>query len=77
MEEQNKLELLTPAQRELEEIAFVYLELVGPLSARRITDRIYTALEKLKAHPILQVENLHQFLNYFLCIYIPKYSSNL
>jgi plasmid stabilization system protein ParE len=49
------LELLTPAQRELEEIAYAHLELVGPLSARKITDRIYSALEKLRTYPDLGV----------------------
>ena len=53
MDEPYKLELLTPAQRELEEIARVHLELVGPASARRITDRIYDALEKLEQYPYL------------------------
>jgi plasmid stabilization system protein ParE len=51
MDKKYKLELLTPAQCELEGIARVHLELSGPLSARKITDRIYTALEKLRTHP--------------------------
>ena len=51
MDKRYRLELLTPAQRELEEIARVYLELVGPSSARKITDRIYTALGNLQTHP--------------------------
>ena len=55
MEEQYRLELLAPAQRELEEIARVHLELVGPISARKITDRIYSALGKLKIYPNLGV----------------------
>jgi len=55
MEKQYKLELLTPAQRELAEIARVHLELVGVLSARKNTDRIYDALEKLKNHPNLGI----------------------
>ena len=46
-----RLEILTPAQRELEEIALVHYELVGPDSARKITDRIYDALERLTRHP--------------------------
>jgi len=29
----------------------MHLELVGPSSARKITDRIYTALGNLQAHP--------------------------
>jgi len=55
MEEQYRLELLAPAQRELEEIARVHLELVGPLSARKITDRIYAALGKLESYPDLGI----------------------
>jgi plasmid stabilization system protein ParE len=50
-----ELELLTPAQCELEEIGRVHLEIVGPLSARKITDRIYSALEKLKTFPDLGI----------------------
>jgi len=37
MDKKYELELLTPAQRELEEIGRVHLEIVGPLSARKIT----------------------------------------
>lgn len=55
MDEKIKLELLAPAQRELEEIALVHLQLVGPVSARKITNRIYTALEKLERHPNLGI----------------------
>ena len=55
MENHYKLELLLPAQRELEEIARVHLALVGPVSARRTTDRIYSALKKLETHPNLGV----------------------
>ena len=43
-----KLEILTPAQRELEEIALVHLELVGRVSARNITNKILGSLERLK-----------------------------
>ena len=46
-----KLKILTPAQRELEEIAAVHLELAGSGSARKITDKIFTALERLKRYP--------------------------
>ena len=49
------LELLAPAQRELEEIARMHFEIVGPQSARKITDRIYSALEKLKQFPNLGI----------------------
>ena len=47
-----KLKILTPAQRELEEIARVYLELAGADSARRITDQILDSLERLKLCPL-------------------------
>ena len=46
------LVLLTPAQRELEEIARVYLELAGADSARTITDQILDSLERLKTYPL-------------------------
>ena len=47
-----RLEIVTPAQRELEEIARVHLDLVGPVSARKITDQIYGSLERLKTFPM-------------------------
>ena len=48
MEKQYKLELLAPAQRELDGIASLHIELVGPASARKITERIYSSLENLE-----------------------------
>ena len=51
MAKQYSLELLDPAQHELEEIARIHNRLVGPFSARKITERIYNALEKLKLYP--------------------------
>ena len=48
----HKLELLTPAQRELEEIAQVYLALASVDSARKITDQILDSLERLKTYPL-------------------------
>ena len=47
-----KLAILTPAQRELEEIARVYLELAGADSARKITGQILDSLERLKTYPL-------------------------
>ena len=49
------LEILTPAQLELEEIAYTHLGLVGPLSARKITNKIYDALDNLKIFPQMGV----------------------
>jgi plasmid stabilization system protein ParE len=50
-----KLEILMVAQRELEEIALVHQTLVGAQSARKITNRIYDALELLQANPDMGV----------------------
>lgn len=47
-----KLAILTPAQRELQEIARVYLELTGADSARKITGQILDSLERLKTYPL-------------------------
>ena len=46
------LEILTPAQAELEEIARVHLSLSGAKSARKITDVIYHAIDQLKQFPL-------------------------
>lgn len=47
-----KLVILKPAQRELEEIARVHLNLVGPNSARKITDCILNTLARLEQFPL-------------------------
>jgi toxin ParE1/3/4 len=44
----SKVEILESAWRELEEIADYHLMMVGPISAKKITDRILDALERLK-----------------------------
>lgn len=74
-----KLELLRPAQRELEEIALVHMELAGVESARKITDRIYRALEHLRSYSYMGVECRDETLRragyrmlicgHYLCIY--------
>lgn len=46
------VKILEPAQAELEEIARLYLSLVGPESARKITNKIYNALEQLAQFPL-------------------------
>ena len=45
MDNRRKLDILLPAQAELEEIARVHMALSGPQSARNITDRIYRSEE--------------------------------
>ena len=46
------VQILDPAQRELEEIARLYMSLAGAESARRITDKIYDSLEQLARFPL-------------------------
>ena len=46
-----KLIILEPAQRELEEIAQLHLNLAGPNSARKITDLILDTLSRLEMFP--------------------------
>ncbi len=53
MREKNKLIILAAAQSELEEIARMHMDLVGPKSARKITERIYGALERLRDYPLM------------------------
>ncbi len=43
--------ILPPAQRDLEEAAILYLSLVGENSARKTTDKIYAAIERLGHFP--------------------------
>lgn len=47
-----KLIILEPAQRELEEIAFLHMNLVGPNSARKITNLILDTLSRLELFPL-------------------------
>jgi len=51
MKKEYNLEILTTAQYEIEEIASVHMKLSGPKSAEKITDKIYSALEKLETFP--------------------------
>jgi len=53
MQDKYSLTILSAAQAELEEIGNLYMELVGPMASRRITDRIYTALERLCDYPYM------------------------
>lgn len=57
-----KLEILTPAQREMEQIAMVYLELAGAASARRITNQIYASLNRLKQFPLSGFEPRNRWM---------------
>ena len=52
MDKTYNLDILPPAQAELEEIARVHMALSGVQSARRITDKIYDAMEQLMRFPL-------------------------
>ena len=52
MGSKHRLDILSPAQAEMEEIARVHMALSGPQSARSITDKIYDAMEQLTRFPL-------------------------
>jgi len=58
-----KLEILVPAWVELEEIAEYHLLMVGPVSAKNITDHILLSLERLKTYPLSGAVVLDSELN--------------
>ena len=47
-----RLEILSPAWKELDEIASYHFLVVGPASARRVTDKILDALSRLQEFPL-------------------------
>jgi toxin ParE1/3/4 len=51
-----ELKLLAPAWEELEAIADRHLNLVGPDSAQKITEKLLDSLENLKINPLLGIE---------------------
>ncbi|HEX9061691.1 MAG TPA: type II toxin-antitoxin system RelE/ParE family toxin [Clostridia bacterium] len=58
-----ELEILAPAWADIEEIADYHLVVVGPISARNITDQILASLERLKTYPLSGVAVLDDELN--------------
>ncbi len=52
MDKTYDLNILPPAQSELEEIARLHMALSGPQSARGITDKIYDAMKQLMRFPL-------------------------
>lgn len=52
MEKKLNVEILPPAQAELEEIARVHMALSGPQSARRVTNKIFHAIEQMALFPL-------------------------
>ena len=53
MQARHDLTILGTAQADLEEIAQLHLELVGPNSARNISDKIYGSLDRLRDFPFM------------------------
>jgi len=47
-----RLEILSPAWKELDEIASYYFLVVGSVSARKITDKVLDALSRLEDFPL-------------------------
>lgn len=52
MDRKCDLDILPPAQAELEEIARVHMALSGPKSAREMTNKIYDAMDQLTLFPM-------------------------
>ena len=50
---QHKMEILAAARGEILEIARLHFELVGPNSARKITNAIKNSLGNLRTHPLM------------------------
>jgi plasmid stabilization system protein ParE len=50
--ERYRLVILPVAQSEIEEIAQVHMALSGPNSARKITNKLYDAMEQLTMYPL-------------------------
>ena len=55
MQEVYNLEILSPAQKELDAIAQRHMSIVGADSARKITNRIYGSLAHLRTFPDMGV----------------------
>jgi len=56
MDRKLDLRILTPAQFDLERIALLHSSYVGPISARKITDALYNAMEHLRRFPEMGFE---------------------
>lgn len=70
-----KIELLDTAWKELDKIADIHLQLVGPDSARKVIDKILNSLDNLEDNPYIGREPSHTLLSEqgFRVINIEKY----
>lgn len=57
-----KVEILTLALQGIEKIAEYHLQMVGPKSAQRITDKLLDSIEKLGDYPLSGAEHPDEFL---------------
>lgn len=71
-----KLEILAPAWKEIEEMAEYHLMMVGPVSAKSITDQILLTIERLKTYPFLGKVVLDDELNMlgYIVVFSEKYA---
>ena len=52
-----KIEILTPALHDIDQIADYHLLAVGPVSAEKITDKLLDSIEKLGEYPLMGTEH--------------------
>ena len=57
-----KIEFLSSAFSDIEKIADYHLQMVGPKSAQKITDKLLGTIEKLKEYPLFGSEHPDEFL---------------
>ncbi|MCF6334837.1 MAG: type II toxin-antitoxin system RelE/ParE family toxin [Spirochaetales bacterium] len=74
-----KVEILSPAAKDIERIAEYYLRMVGSLSAEKITDKLLDTIQTLEDNPFAGMEHPDTILykqNYrkiiageYICVY--------
>ncbi|KUO68676.1 MAG: hypothetical protein APF77_14825 [Clostridia bacterium BRH_c25] len=52
-----KVEILTPALNDIDQIADYHLLAVGPISAEKITDKLLDSIEKFGEYPLMGTEH--------------------
>lgn len=57
-----KVEILTPALLDIDKIADYHIQMVGPMSAEKITNRLLEMIEILRLYPLSGVEHPDGFL---------------
>lgn len=57
-----RIQILTPALKDIEQIADYHLLAVGPKSAEKITDKLLDSIEKLGEYPLMGTEHTDPIL---------------